>query len=218
MIKIITIDGPSASGKGTVAKKVAEQLHYAYLDSGALYRLVAYKTLQNQIDYENLNSSSDEIANLALTLSVEFNGDDILLDKQNVSAEIRQEKVGLVASKISQIVKVRENLLTYQQEFGIKSGKQGLIADGRDMGSVVFPNADLKIFLTASAEIRAKRRFLQLNQQVDYQQILQDIEKRDFQDQNRAIAPLKCYDDMKLLDTSDLNINQAVDLILNWFK
>lgn len=216
-MKIITIDGPSASGKGTVANLVAEKLNFAYLDSGALYRLVAYNTHLNKINYKNQEYFND-IAKIALNLNVEFKENSIYLDNVDVSKNIRQEEIGMIASAISQIPEVRQNLLEFQQKYGEKSGKKGLVADGRDMGSVVFPKADLKVFLTASSEIRSKRRDLQLNHKIAYEQILAYIEKRDFQDQNRAIAPLKCYDDMKLLDTSNLSIEEAVNQILNWLS
>ena len=153
--KVITIDGPSASGKGTVAALVAQKLGFAYLDSGALYRLCALAAINQNTNLQNI----DQIAKIAKTLPVHFDGEQIFLNGKQVTDTIRQEEIGLAASQIAAYPELREALLMRQRRF---LTSQGLVTDGRDMGSVVFPKAQLKVFLTASAPIRAKRRFLDL--------------------------------------------------------
>ncbi len=212
--KVITIDGPSASGKGTVAALVAQKLGFAYLDSGALYRLCALAAINQNTNLQNI----DQIAKIAKTLPVHFDGEQIFLNGKQVTDTIRQEEIGLAASQIAAYPELREALLMRQRRF---LTSQGLVTDGRDMGSVVFPKAQLKVFLTASAPIRAKRRFLQLENMgkpADYDAILKDIERRDTADQNRPLAPLKHYPDAHFLDTSDISIDQAVQIILNWYQ
>ena len=214
MQKVIAIDGPSASGKGTVAARVADTLGWAYLDSGALYRLTALHAKNQGIAWDK----ESEIATLASALPVEFVGQIILLDGQDVSQAIRHEEIGMGASAVAKLPAVRSALLQRQRNF---LDEQGLVADGRDMGSVVFPEACLKIFLTASAQIRAERRAKQLNLPLtgkEFAQILADIEARDEADRNRAVAPLKQLPDALLLDTSDLTIEEAVTQVLAWHK
>lgn len=219
--KVIAIDGPSASGKGTVAMRVAKILGFQYLDSGALYRLTALYAKQQNVSWD------DEVgvSQLAENLPVRFGAGRIFLGgtsneatEADVTEQIRTEAMGLGASSVAKLPLVRDALLTRQQAF---LTKQGLVADGRDMGSVVFPTAILKIFLTASAEVRAKRRVLQLEGagiDADYQRILQDLKERDFADQNRAVAPLKKRPEAHLLDTSDLNIEESVAKVLEWYQ
>lgn len=212
MQKVIAIDGPSASGKGTVAARVAAKLGWAYLDSGALYRLTALYAKNQSLEW------SDEvaIAKLAADLPVEFIGQTVVLAGEDVSQTIRSEEIGMGASQVAALPAVRAALLQRQRGF---LTEQGLVADGRDMGSVVFPQAAVKIFLTASAQIRAERRAKQLNLASDspeFQQILSDIIKRDEQDRNRATAPLQQLPDAHLLDTSHLTIEQAVQQVLDW--
>ena len=214
MIKVIAIDGPSASGKGTIASRVAEALGWRYLDSGALYRLTALHAQNQNIAWDNETALSQ----LAAHLPVEFLGQTILLNGQDVSQHIRSEQIGMGASAVAKLPAVRAALLQRQRDFLTESG---LVADGRDMGSVVFPNACLKIFLTASAEIRAQRRAKQLNMPLSgkqFDQILADIQARDIADQNRAVAPLKQLPDALLLDTSSLTVEQAVEQVLTWYQ
>ncbi|MFC2507129.1 MAG: (d)CMP kinase, partial [Kingella sp. (in: b-proteobacteria)] len=178
MIKVIAIDGPSASGKGTIASRVAEALGWRYLDSGALYRLTALHAQNQNIAWDN----EIALSQLAAHLPVEFLGQTILLNGQDVSQHIRSEQIGMGASAVAKLPAVRAALLQRQRDFLTESG---LVADGRDMGSVVFPNACLKIFLTASAEIRAQRRAKQLNTPLSgkqFDQILADIQARDIAD------------------------------------
>ncbi|WP_239365040.1 (d)CMP kinase [Snodgrassella communis] len=213
-MKVIAIDGPSASGKGTVAAQVAAILNRDYLDSGALYRLTALYASQQNIDWDN----EHEIATLAYKLPVVFSTDSILLNGMDVTAAIRTENIGMGASAIAALPAVRTALLQRQRDF---LAPRGLVADGRDMASVVFPQAELKIFLTASAPIRAQRRALQLGlatDGADYQRILTDIEKRDQADRSRAVAPLKPASDAIILDTSSLNIKESVEKVLDWYR
>ena len=211
---VIAIDGPSASGKGTVAAKVAETLGWAYLDSGALYRLTALYMTQQGVSPEK----EDAVADLATHLPVLFHHGDIFLNGNNVAGKIRSEEISLLASQIAALPKVRAALLQRQRDF---AKSQGLVADGRDMATVVFPNAVLKIFLTATAQIRAERRAKQLGVALDtseFQQILSDIEQRDEKDKNRAIAPLKQAEDAYLIDSSHLTIDETVAKVLDLYR
>ncbi|KDN12958.1 Cytidylate kinase [Snodgrassella communis] len=213
-MKVIAIDGPSASGKGTVAAQVAAILNRDYLDSGALYRLTALYASQQNIDWHN----EHEIATLAYKLPVVFSTDSILLNGMDVTAAIRTENIGMGASAIAALPAVRTALLQRQRDF---LTPRGLVADGRDMASVVFPQAELKIFLTASAPIRAQRRALQLGlatDGADYQRILNEIEKRDQADRSRTVAPLKPANDAIILDTSLLSIKESVEKVLDWYR
>ena len=214
MTAVIAIDGPSASGKGTVAARVAEALGMDYLDSGALYRLTALAAQTQGVAWD------DEAAlePIAAQLPVAFVAGSILLNGEDVSATIRQEAIGMGASQVAKWPAVRAALLERQRAF---AGERGLVADGRDMGSVVFPDAKLKVFLTASAEERARRRALQLNidlNSVAYQAIVDDIKQRDWNDSQRAVAPLKQLPDAHLLDTTELSIENAVKKVLDWYR
>lgn len=214
MQKVIAIDGPSASGKGTVAARVAAALGFAYLDSGALYRLTALFAEKKSIEW----SDEQGIAALAAVLPVIFDGQNILLDGENVSQAIRAENIGLGASQVAALPAVRSALLQRQRDF---LSEQGLVADGRDMGAVVFPEATLKIFLTADAKVRAERRAKQLGLPCEgkaFEVILADIEKRDEADRNRSVAPLRQLPDALLLDTSNLSIEQSVNFVLQAYR
>ncbi|MEL0657980.1 (d)CMP kinase [Psychromonas arctica] len=211
---LITIDGPSGSGKGTVCHILAKKLQWHLLDSGALYRILAYAALQKNI----LLNDSKKLADLALTLDVSFvsngTGVDTLLAGKNIGDKLRTEIVGTAASEVASIELVRSALLARQKAF---LQKPGLIADGRDMGTVVFPEAKVKIFLDASAEERAQRRFNQLQDKgfnVSIAQILSEIKERDYRDRNRAIAPLQPADDAFVIDSTELTINEVVEQIL----
>ncbi|MDO4227076.1 (d)CMP kinase [Neisseria sp.] len=211
--KIIAIDGPSASGKGTVASRVAAALGFDYLDSGALYRLTALYAQQRNADW----GDETAVAALAEQLPAEFDGGRILLGGRDVTDAIRTEAIGMGASAVAQLPKVREALLQRQRAF--LTGK-GLVGDGRDMGSVIFPDAALKIFLTASARIRAERRAKQIGVPVEgvaFERILADIEARDEADSRRAVAPLKQQPDALLLDTTHLTIEESVKKVLDWY-
>ena len=214
MTAVIAIDGPSASGKGTVAARVAEALGMDYLDSGALYRLTALAAQQQGVAWDD----EAAVAAIAAQLPVEFVAGQILLQGEDVSARIRQEEIGMGASQVAKWPAVRAALLQRQRDF---ARNKGLVADGRDMGSVVFPNAQLKVFLTATAEERARRRALQLHIDLNseaYEAIVADIKQRDLNDTQRAVAPLKQLPDAHLLDTTELSIENAVKKVLDWYR
>ncbi len=209
-IPVIAIDGPSASGKGTIAQIVAEKLGYHYLDSGALYRIVALAAFDEGIDWQEEN----DIAELVAQLKIEFEHGEVYLNNQNVSERIRTEIMGQGASQVAAHPLVRSALVNLQHSF---RKAPGLVADGRDMASVIFPDAKIKIFLTASAEVRAERRYKQLlskGQEADYQKILKDLQDRDARDMQRIVSPLTPTADANLLETSQLNVEQAVDIVL----
>lgn len=211
--KVIAIDGPSASGKGTVALRVAQALGFDYLDSGALYRLTALYAEKRGVGWHN----EEAVAQLAGNLPVRFEETRIMLNDEDVSAQIRSEAIGMGASAIAQLPKVRAALLQRQRDF---LTEKGLVADGRDMGSVVFPDAVLKVFLTASAQVRAQRRARQLGlpcEGMEFDRILSDIEARDEADRRRPVAPLRQLPDAVLLDTTDLGIEESVKKVLDWY-
>lgn len=206
---VITIDGPSGAGKGTLSQMLAAHTGYHLLDSGALYRLVALAALNGGA---NLNDEQ-QIAQIASTLDVVFHVDSdsthILLAGLDVTAAIRQESVSMCASQIAAYPKVRSALLERQREFAIFPG---LIADGRDMGTTVFPAAQTKIFLTASAEARAERRYQQLvakGEPVDMISLVNDIKERDERDSNRAVSPLRPAGDAVVIDSTSMTIDQV---------
>jgi len=212
---IITIDGPAGSGKTTVAKILAKKLNIAYLDTGAMYRGVALILGNLPKDFDRL----EEILS-SLKFDLVYNGEDFSLAMNNkiLGDEIRSEEIGFIASKVAKDPLVRKYLTSQQREI---AKKHSLVAEGRDMGTVVFKDADFKFFLTASAKIRAKRRFEQLREmglEADYEKILKDIEKRDKQDSSREIAPLKPAEDALIIDTSNLNISEVVDMLLKSIK
>lgn len=216
LMPVITVDGPSGSGKGTVCRLLAEKLGWDVLDSGAIYRVLSLAALHHQIALDN----EEALVPLAANLDVQFlidsdtNAGKIILEGEDVTTTIRNEEVGAAASKVAALPRVREALLRRQRAFRTENG---LIADGRDMGTVVFPDAPLKIFLTASAEERARRRFVELNERgldVTLGGLLQDIQARDDRDMNRAVAPLVPAEDAIELDTSELNAQQVFDKVI----
>lgn len=214
MIPVITIDGPTASGKGTVASRVAAALGFAFLDSGALYRLTAMSALEKGVDL----ADEPSLAAVAKALDVHFDGERVLLAGREVQDLIRQEAVGNAASRIAALPAVRAALLDLQRGF---RRTPGLVADGRDMGTVIFPDAPLKVFLTASVEARASRRHKQLIDKgfpANMAALLQDLKERDARDTERAAAPLKPAEGAYLLDTSEMTIKQAVAQVLDWYR
>jgi len=211
---VIAIDGPSASGKGTVAARVAAALGFAYLDSGALYRLTALAAQRAGVDW----ADEPGVTAIALALYVEFSETDIRLDGQLVGDAIRTEEVSAGASKVAALPAVREALLFRQRAFNTAPG---LVGDGRDMGSVIFPQAVLKVFLTASPEVRAGRRYKQLIEKglsANLPDLLLDLKQRDERDSQRSVAPLRQEPDARLLDTTALTIEQAVSQVLMWVR
>lgn len=210
-MNLITIDGPSASGKGTVSNLVAQALGWAVLDSGALYRISAYAVQTKDIHPE------DEAAVSAVVpgLDIQFKAGKVWVDDIEVSDILRLETTGKLASKIATYPALRQALLERQRNF--IHGVDGLVADGRDMGTVVFPHAPLKIFLVADVNERANRRYKQLVDTgvvANYDEILADLQRRDDQDMNRAVAPLKPADDAVVIDSSHMGIQDVVDSIL----
>ena len=222
---VLTIDGPSGSGKGTIVQLVAQKLGWHMLDSGALYRLVAFGSQNNQLSLDN----EDGIANYAANLAVEFKlvnvkpvaekGQhsqelQIILEGNVVGAELRTEATGNAASKVAAMPKVRQALFQRQRDF---RQNPGLVADGRDMGTTIFPDAKVKVFLTASAEERAQRRYKQLKDKGisgNLAALLRDINERDERDSQRSASPLKPAEDAVIIDTSDLSIEQVVEQVL----
>ncbi len=210
---VITIDGPTASGKGTVAHRVADKLGFHYLDSGALYRLTALSALRSNTPLNDEHA----LARLAKHLHISFTDGKVMLSNENVTNAIRAEDVGNTASKIAALATVRHALHDLQLSF---RQHPGLVADGRDMGSVIFPNAQLKVFLTATPEARAERRYKQLIEKgipANMEGLLQDLRERDARDSNRAIAPLKPAEGAHLLETSNMTADEAVEQVLRWY-
>ena len=207
---VITIDGPTASGKGTVSHLVAEHLGWHVLDSGALYRLTALACLRQAVDATH----QDHVAQLARQLNVRFNQGQCVLDGENVTDALREEQVGLLASQVATYEPVRTALLARQRDF---QQLPGLVADGRDMGTVVFPSAPLKIYLVADAQSRAERRYKQLIDKgisANLSELLADLQARDLRDTTRSIAPLKPAKDAITLDSSHLTIEETVNQVL----
>ncbi|MCF6766651.1 (d)CMP kinase [Thiotrichales bacterium 19S3-7] len=216
--KIITIDGPSGVGKGTLARYLAAYLNWCLLDSGAIYRALAYFSNVCGIDSNNVNALSEAALNLPVSFLSKGGETRVIIDKKDVTDFIRAESVGMLASKISAYQPVRDSLMKLQQSF---NRGDGLIADGRDMGTIVFPNAQVKLFLDAASELRAKRRYQQLTRQgvvVDEKAILEQVIQRDHQDRNRQVAPLIPATDAVIIDTSSLNIDQVQQKALEILK
>ena len=213
-IPVIAIDGPSASGKGTVAQLVAQALHFNYLDSGALYRIVALAARRMDIGWQ----ADDELAEMTRKLRITFAQDKVLLDNADITQAIRSEEMSRGASEVAIHPQVRSALLDLQHSF---RQAPGLVADGRDMASVVFTDAKLKIFLTASVEVRAERRYKQLlgkGLTANFEQILHDLQLRDLRDRERSASPLIQTKDALLLDTTRRSIDGAVQFVLNAYK
>ncbi len=214
----VAIDGPSGAGKSTISKQVAKQLGIIYVDTGALYRSIGLYFYKKNISLDDKNKVVSELKNISVNIKF-FNGEQqVLLNGENVSSEIRLHIISEYASKVSAIPEVREFLLKMQRDI---AKTNDIVMDGRDIGSVVLPNAELKIYLTASAQVRAKRRYKELlekKQTVDYDTILKDIIDRDYRDMNREIAPLKIADDAFVVDTSELDFEQSVQAILDLIK
>jgi cytidylate kinase len=208
--RIIAIDGPSGSGKGTIAGLLAERLGWRVLDSGALYRLVGLAVERAAIDFED----EVKISDIARNLDVRFEAGKVLMNNEDVSLAIRSETAGNNASKVAALPAVRQALLEWQRE---QAGDPGLVADGRDMGTVVFPDAPVKIFLDASAEERAKRRYKQLMEKglaANLATLTAEIRERDERDRNRAVAPLRPAEDALVIDSTALGIEAVLDKVL----
>lgn len=213
-VPVVAIDGPSGSGKGTIGKLLARKLGWNYLDSGALYRLTALAALRRRVDFNDARALADVAANL----DVRFAGERVFLDGEDVADEIRTERTGDAASRVAAVPEVRAALLQRQRDFAVPPG---LVADGRDMGTVVFPDAILKVVLTASAEARAMRRHKQLKEKgidVSLPDLSWDIAQRDARDANRTVAPFKPAPDARVIDSTSLTPEEVVAHILQWLE
>lgn len=212
-IPVITLDGPAASGKGTIASQVADALGFHYLDSGALYRIATLDALSKGIDLDDAQALTAAVQGL----SPVFEGGRILLDGRDVTTAIRAEEVSSATSRVAVVPGVRAALFALQKN---AARLPGLVADGRDMGTVVFPEAPLKVFMTATARVRAERRYCQLlerGETADLEALTADLEERDRRDSQRATAPLKPAEDARLLDTSCMGIEEVVKKVLEWW-
>jgi cytidylate kinase len=213
-VPVIAIDGPSASGKGTVAQRVAGALRFHYLDSGALYRLVTLAGIKRGIDLDD----EARLVDAANDMRIEFRDGTAWLEGADVTEEMRTEPLSVAASKVAAKPRVREALLRRQRGF---QKPPGLVADGRDMGSVVFPDAALKVFLSADVSTRADRRYKQLMEKGMYakiEEVVEELRRRDARDASRPVAPLKHYPDAHFLDTTGLSVDEAVEKILEWWR
>ncbi|MBR6402120.1 MAG: (d)CMP kinase [Eubacterium sp.] len=214
----IAIDGPAGAGKSTIARLAANELGFVYVDTGAMYRAIALYLLDTKTDINDEKALKNALSNIHINIVYESNVQHVFLDLQDVSTEIRSEKVGNMASKASAMAPVREKLLDLQRDI---AAKNDVIMDGRDIGTNILPNAELKIYLTASVDVRAKRRYDELilhGEKPDLEDIKKGIETRDYQDMNRDIAPLKQADDAVLIDSSDMTISEVVDEIVGLAK
>ena len=208
---IIAIDGPSGAGKSTVAKLLSKELGFEYIDTGAMYRALAYKAYQQNIDI-----NENDIEEMLKTTNITYYDNQIYLDGENIAKQIREEVISKVSSKISALKNVREKMVELQRKI---AADKNVILDGRDIGTIVFPNADYKFFITASMEERAKRRFEQLkanNIEADYKIVLQDIIKRDENDSTRQFSPLRMAEDALLIDTTNLDIQSVIKTIAQY--
>ena len=213
-VRVITIDGPAASGKGTVAERIAHELGFHYLDSGALYRLATFAALKHGISLDDAAALAAQAANLDPV----FDGEKILFEGEDVSTAIRSEAVSSATSQVAAIPEVREALFNLQRRF---ARAPGLVADGRDMGTVIFPKAELKVFLTATARVRAERRYKQLverGEAADLDALTRDLEARDKRDRERETAPLRAAIDAYILDTSEMDIESVEKKVLEWWQ
>ncbi len=210
----IALDGPSGSGKSVMAKAVAKRLNILYVDTGALYRAIGLYMFRNNVDITDADAVNANLGNIDLKLTQSEEGQIVFLNGENVNGDIRLPEISMYASKVSAIPKVREFLLDIQRN---TAKTNNVIMDGRDIGTVIFPDAEVKIFLFASDEVRAKRRYLELKEKgiaTTYEEVLSDMLKRDENDRTRAVAPCLPAEDAVMLDSSTLNIEETINAIL----
>lgn len=214
----IAIDGPAGAGKSTIAKEIARNLGFMYVDTGAMYRAIAWHLLRNQIPAEDTNAVEASLADITIRITYSGGEQQIILNGENITGQLRQEEVGNMASKSAANPKVRAKLLQLQRDL---ARENDVVMDGRDIGTFVLPEADVKIYLTASVEERAKRRYLELEAKgmtADLEKIKEDIRTRDYQDMNRSIAPLKKAEDALVVDSSKMTISEVRDCIVDAFQ
>ncbi len=210
----VAIDGPAGAGKSTIAKRIARRLGYIYVDTGAMYRAMAYYLIQNQVDAADQEAIAAACQHADISICYQDGEQVVLLNGENINAYLRTEAVGNMASVSSVVPEVRKKLVELQQKLARETD---VVMDGRDIGTVVLPDADVKVYLTASVETRAKRRFLELQEKgepADLAKIAADIEDRDYRDMHRDISPLRQAEDATLVDSSDMTIDQVVERIL----
>ena len=214
----VAIDGPSGAGKSTIARAAAEQLEFVYVDTGAMYRTVALNALRNGIDLSDKEQITDSLNGLEVSLGFVNGAQRVYLNSEDVSEQIRTPEVSMAASKVSAVQSVRDFLFQLQRDI---ADKNNCLMDGRDIGTVVLPDAQVKIFLTASAEKRAERRFAELKEKgmdVNFEDVLKDIIQRDYNDSHRDIAPLKPTEQSIVIDTTSLDLEQSIEAVLNTVK
>ena len=215
---IIAIDGHSGCGKSTTSKLVAEHFNYKYLDSGAMYRAITLYLLRNKISYDNEDAIRNNLKNIIITFKYVEGNQNTFLNNENVEMEIRGDKISNNVSKYSSISIIREHLVSIQKEMG---KRKKIVIEGRDITTVVFPDAEIKIFMTADIEVRAKRRFEDMknnNPEVTYSDVLENLSERDSKDSNRKDSPLRIADEAIVIDTSDLEINEQTHKIIDIIK
>lgn len=215
---IIAVDGPSAAGKSCLSKEISDRLNIVYIDTGAMYRAVALYFIQNSINMEDENEVQNALYNITIKFKRIDNKLRVFLNDMDISDEIRTEQIAMMASKVSAVPAVRYDMVDRQRKLADDSS---VILDGRDIGSVVFPNADLKLYLTASEEERAKRRLLDLEQKgvdTNFEEVLEDIKKRDYNDINKPISPLVKTEDAVLIDTTEMTKEEVIDKVISLLK
>ena len=214
----IAIDGPAGAGKSTIAKNIAKELGFIYVDTGAMYRAMAVYFLDNKIDTDNEDEISEACNGVTIKIVYEDNAQQVILNGENITGRLRTEEVGNTASKTAVYAAVRKKLVELQQELALTTD---VVMDGRDIGTCVLPNATCKIYLTASVETRAERRYKELTEKgidADIEEIKKDIADRDYRDMNRDVSPLKQADDAVLVDSSNMNIEEVTAAIINEYK
>ena len=214
----IAIDGPAGAGKSTIAKNIAKELGFIYVDTGAMYRAMAVYFLDNQIDTDDENKISEACNGVTIKIVYENNAQQVILNGENITGRLRTEEVGNTASKTAVYAAVRKKLVELQQELALTTD---VVMDGRDIGTCVLPNATCKIYLTASVETRAERRYKELTEkgvEADIEDIKKDIADRDYRDMNRDVSPLKQAEDAVLVDSSNMNIEEVTQAIINEYK